>query len=61
MATIQSLLENSSTFKSFFGNLTLDPGINTNVDDRLWRNCKNNNPDVQVLLKKGVLVEMEEI
>jgi hypothetical protein len=60
MATIQSLLENSSTFKSFFGNLTLDPGINTNVDDRLWRNCKNNNPDVQVLLKKGVLVEMEE-
>jgi hypothetical protein len=61
MAKIQSLLENSSTFKSFFGNLTLDPGINTNVDDRLWRNCKNNNPDVQVLLKKGVLVEMEEI
>jgi hypothetical protein len=60
MATIQSLLDNSFTFKSFFGNLTLEPGINTNVDDRLWRNCKNNNPDVQVLLKKGNLVELPE-
>jgi hypothetical protein len=59
MVTIQSSLNDSSTFKSFFGNLTLEPGINTNVDDRLWRNCKNNNPDVQLLLKKGVLVEVE--
>jgi hypothetical protein len=59
MATIQSSLDGSSTFKSFFGNLTLEPGINANVDDRLWRNCKNNNPDVQLLLKKGVLVEVK--
>lgn len=59
MATIESKLDSTFTCKSFFGNLSLEPGVNENVDDRLWGNCKRNNPDVQVMLKKGALVELD--
>lgn len=57
MAQIQSNLDNPITLNSFFGPLTLQPGLNE-VNDRLWRNCKNNNPDVKILLKKGALTEL---
>jgi hypothetical protein len=61
MATIESRLASTFTCKSFFGNLTLEPGINENVDDRLWNNCKRNNPDVQAMVKQGALVEREGV
>jgi hypothetical protein len=60
MAKIESRLESSFICKSFFGNLTLEPGLNIDVDDRLWNNCKRNNPDVQVMLKRGALIEIGE-
>lgn len=60
MAIVESKLESSFTFKSFFGNLTLEPGLNSGVDDRLWQNCKRNNPDLQVMLKRGAMIEHPE-
>ncbi len=57
MATVISKLEQPISFACFFGPVTLRPGINLAVDDRQWRLCKNNNADLQLLLKKGLVEE----
>lgn len=60
MAVVESRLGRATAFNSFFGPVNFEPGINTNIHDRLWKNLKTNNPDVQALLKKGMLVEVSE-
>jgi hypothetical protein len=59
MAEIKSNLESPITLSSFFGPLTLEPGINAGVDDKRWNNCKKFNQDAQILLKKGALEELD--
>lgn len=58
MAWIQSNLSQPTTFNSFFGPVTLQPGHNPEVNDKLWSNLKKNSTDVQTLLEKGVLIEI---
>ncbi|MBW4550913.1 MAG: hypothetical protein KME35_07365 [Aphanocapsa sp. GSE-SYN-MK-11-07L] len=60
MAEIKSHVESSKTFSSFFGPLTLEPGINSGIDDKRWNNCKKFNQDVQILLKQGALEELSQ-
>lgn len=57
MTKIESHLQTATTFQSFFGPLTLQPGLNTDVNDKVWRNLKSANLDVQTMLKQGALVE----
>ncbi len=59
MAKIVSKLNQPMTFACFFGPLTLNPGLNEAVDNRQWKLCKNNNADLQLLLKKEMVVEVE--
>ncbi len=59
MAVIDCKLEVQTTFNSFFGPVVFEPGLNSDIRDALWRNLKANNPDVQAMLKKGLLVEIE--
>jgi hypothetical protein len=58
MVKIQSHLDVAKTFSSFFGPLTLEPGTNPTVDEKRWNNCKKFNQDVQILLKKELLQEL---
>ncbi len=60
MAAIDCNLKVETTFNSFFGPVVLRPGLNPDVRDPLWRNLKTNNPDVQALLQKGLLVEVKD-
>jgi hypothetical protein len=60
MAAIDCKLRVETTFNSFFGPVVLSPGLNPDVRDPLWRNLKANNPDVQALLQKGLLVEVKD-
>jgi hypothetical protein len=60
MAVIENRLGRKTAFNSFFGPVDFEPGINTDIHDRLWKNLKTNNPDVQALLKKGILIEIHE-
>lgn len=60
MAVIESKLTAQTVFNSFFGPVHFEPGLNSNIHDRLWKNLKMNNLDVQALLKKGLLVEVSE-
>jgi hypothetical protein len=60
MAVINCKLQERTTFNSFFGPVTFDPGVNPDIRDPLWRNLKANNPDVQVLIQKGLLVEVND-
>jgi hypothetical protein len=61
MAVIDCKLQVQTTFNSFFGPVVFEPGLNPNIRDPLWRNLKASNPDVQAFLKKGLLVEVEDI
>jgi hypothetical protein len=60
MAAIDCKLQVQTTFNSFFGPVIFEPGLNLNIRDPLWRNLKASNPDVQAMLKKGLLVEVKE-
>lgn len=60
MAKIESHLSTPTTFQSFFGPLTLQPGLNPEVNDKVWRNLKSANLDVQTMLKQGALIEQAE-
>lgn len=59
MVKIQSKLTVAKTFSSFFGPLTLAPGLNPEVDSKRWNNCKKFNQDVQILLKQDLLQELD--
>ncbi|MDG2989721.1 hypothetical protein L3556_02045 [Candidatus Synechococcus calcipolaris G9] len=58
MITLLSKLDQPITLDCFFGPLTLQPGLNPEVSDRQWRNCKKFNPDAQALIKKGMIEEV---
>ena len=60
MAVIESKLGHLTVFNSFFGPVNFEPGLNRNIHERLWKNLKMNNLDVQALLEKGLLVEMTD-
>jgi hypothetical protein len=60
MAVVESKLGHQVVFNSFFGPVNFEPGLNREIHDRLWKNLKMNNLDVQALLEKGFLVEMAE-
>jgi hypothetical protein len=60
MAVIENNIGQRTVFNSFFGPVTFEPGINSDIHDRLWKNLKMNNLDVQAMLKKGLLVEVNE-
>jgi hypothetical protein len=60
MAVIENNIGQRTVFNSFFGPVTFEPGINPDIHDRLWKNLKMNNLDVQSMLKKGLLVEVNE-
>jgi hypothetical protein len=60
MAVIENNIGQRTVFNSFFGPVNFEPGINPDIHDRLWKNLKMNNLDVQAMLKKGLLVEMNE-
>jgi hypothetical protein len=60
MAIIDSKLTSPTVFNSFFGPVNVEPGRNRNIHDNLWKNLKKNNPDVQALLKQGLLIEIDE-
>ncbi len=59
MAIIENRLGYRVTLNSFFGPVYLDPGLNSDIPDRLWRNLKTKSPDVQAYLKQELLVEHE--
>lgn len=61
MAVVESKLGHQAVFNSFFGPVSFEPGLNRDIHDRLWKNLKMNNLDVQALLEKGLLVEMTKI
>jgi hypothetical protein len=61
MAVVESKLGHPRAFNSFFGPVNFEPGLNRDIHDRLWKNLKMNNLDVQALLEKGLLVEIIEI
>ncbi|MGB8698561.1 MAG: hypothetical protein WCD18_04020 [Thermosynechococcaceae cyanobacterium] len=58
MAIVENKLGQTTVFNSFFGPVTLEPGLNEQVHDQLWKNLKKNNPDVKALLQKELLVEV---
>lgn len=60
MAVVESKLGHKVVFNSFFGPVSFEPGLNHEIHDRLWKNLKMNNLDVQALLEKGFLVEVIE-
>lgn len=60
MAVIESKLGTRTVFNSFFGPVNVEPGLNRDIHDRLWKNLKMNNSDVQALINKGLLVEISE-
>jgi hypothetical protein len=60
MSVIENNIGQRTVFNSFFGPVTFEPGINPDIHDRLWKNLKMNNLDVQAMLKKGLLVEVNE-
>jgi hypothetical protein len=60
MVAIENNIGQRTVFNSFFGPVSFDPGINPDIHDRLWQNLKMNNLDVQAMLKKGLLVEINE-
>jgi hypothetical protein len=60
MAVIESKLGARTVFNSFFGPVTFEPGLNSDIHDRLWKNLKMNNLDVQALLNKGLLIEVSD-
>ncbi len=60
MAFVESKLGHRVVFNSFFGPVNFEPGLNSDIHDRLWKNLKMNNLDVQALLEKGLLVERTE-
>ncbi|MCM1983492.1 hypothetical protein [Lyngbya confervoides] len=60
MITIESKLHEPRRFDSFFGPVTLHPGLNFQVSARLWKNLKKVNPDVQSLLDQDLLREVGE-
>jgi hypothetical protein len=60
MAVIENNIGQRTIFNSFFGPVTFEPGINPDIHDRLWKNLKMNNLDVQAMLEKGLLIEVNE-
>jgi hypothetical protein len=60
MAVIESKLRTRTVFNSFFGPVNVEPGLNPDIHDRLWKNLKMNNLDVQSMLEKGLLIEISE-
>jgi hypothetical protein len=58
MAQIINHLSTPVTLSSFFGPLTLQPGMNTEVDDKRWKNCKRFSEDAKILLQKKALEEL---
>ncbi len=60
MAIIENNIGQQTVFNSFFGPVNFEPGLNPDIHDRLWKNLKMNNLDVQAMLKKGLLVEINE-
>lgn len=58
--TIKSKLTMPRRFESFFGPVILDPGLNPSINIKLWKNLKANNPDVQSLVEKGLLQEVND-
>jgi hypothetical protein len=58
MAVVENNIGQRTVFNSFFGPVTFEPGINPDIHDRLWKNLKMNNLDVQAMLEKGLLVEL---
>jgi hypothetical protein len=60
MAVIESKLGTRAVFNSFFGPVKFEPGLNSSIHDRLWKNLKMNNLDVQALLNKGLLIEVSD-
>jgi hypothetical protein len=61
MAVVESKLGHQAVFNSFFGPVNFEPGLNCDIHDRLWKNLKMNNLDVQALLEKGLLIEINEV
>jgi hypothetical protein len=60
MAVIENNIGQRTIFNSFFGPVMFEPGINPDIHDRLWKNLKMNNLDVQAMLEKGLLIEVNE-
>jgi hypothetical protein len=60
MAIVENNIGQRTVFNSFFGPVNFEPGLNLEIHDRLWKNLKMNNLDVQAMLKKGLLVEINE-
>jgi hypothetical protein len=60
MAIVKNNIGKRTVFNSFFGPVNFEPGLNSDIHDRLWKNLKMNNLDVQAMLKKGLLVEINE-
>lgn len=60
MAVIENNIGQRTVFSSFFGPVAFESGTNPDIHDRLWKNLKMNNLDVQAMLKKGLLVEVNE-
>jgi hypothetical protein len=60
MAIVENNIGQRTVFNSFFGPVNFEPGLNSDIHDRLWKNLKMNNLDVQAMLKKGLLVEINE-
>jgi hypothetical protein len=58
MVQIYSQLNQPTVFNSFFGKFTLEPGLNANFPDKVWKNLKQNNPDIQSLVERGILFEV---
>jgi hypothetical protein len=60
MAIVENNIGQRTVFNSFFGPVNFEPGLNPEIHDRLWKNLKMNNLDVQAMLEKGLLVEINE-
>ena len=58
MPNIQNHLDQPITFDSFFGPLTLQPGLNSIDNDKLWKNAKTSNPDLEAMLRQGLIEEL---
>ncbi len=58
MATIHNHLDRPITVDTFFGQLRLAPGLNSDISDKLWKNAKMSHPDIAALLQKGLLEEL---
>jgi hypothetical protein len=60
MVQIHSQLNQPVVFNSFFGKFTLEPGLNADFPDKVWKNLKRNNPDIQSLVEQGIVCEVPE-